>query len=609
MLPSEGRELAATQNLLPVYQTFDLPLKSVLSEVHENRWVLPAIQREFVWNDDQICRLFDSMMRGYPFGTFLFWQIEPGTASKFKFYEFMRRYHERDARTCKELPTIGDRQVLAVLDGQQRLTALNIGLSGSRAMKLPNKRRSNDQAYPETFLCLDLLGDVDDPEEGMLYNFRFLTRDRAKELSVLSQNRMWFRVCDVLNLGEGFGILERVNQHDLSKEQQNRAYQRLDLLHRLVHKTPLISCYTERDQDLNRVLDIFIRMNSGGTVLSHSDLLFSIAVANWQDLDARYEVNELVDSLNTIGGGFTFSKDFVLKAGLMLAEIKSVGFKVENFDRGNMAVLEAAWPAVSQALRVTVQLVADFGYTSQTLRADSALLPIAYYLFRRSAQGDFLTHGRYSEDRAVIRRWLARSYLKASGIWGSGLDTFLTSLREVIATHGRAAFPHSAIEEEMGRRGKTLAFSPDELDDLVDLQYGEPRTFALLSLIFDSIDTTKTLHVDHIFPSSLFKRRRLVAAGVPDDEVDDIIDLANRLPNLQLMEGAINQEKLTTMPLDWLNAREAAPSRREKYIFMHILDGLPSSLAGFRAFYETRRAELKRRIASMLGAAAQMINN
>ena len=163
----------------------------------------------------------------------------------------------------------------------------------------------------------------------MLYNFRFLTRERAKELTHLIQNRLWFRVGDVLDLSAGFGILERVNRHDLSKEQQNRAYQRLDLLHRLVHKTPQFQMNAY--QDLNRVLDIFIRMNSGGTVLSHSDSLFSIAVANWQEIDARYEVNELVNSLNGIGGGFTFSKDFVLKAGLMLAEIKSVGFEGREF--------------------------------------------------------------------------------------------------------------------------------------------------------------------------------------------------------------------------------------------------------------------------------------
>ena len=199
-----------------------------------------------------------------------------------------------------------------------------------------------------------------------------------------------------------------------------RAFQRLDLLHRLIHKTPLVSCYTERDQDLDRVLDIFIRMNSGGTALSYSDLLFSIAVANWRELDARREVNELVDALNGIGGGFSFSKDLVLKAGLMLAEIKSVGFKVENFDRANMATLEDAWPAISKALGLTVRLVSDFGFTGQTLRADSALLPIAYYLYKRKAQPDFLTHARHAADRHAIKRWLVRSYLKTSGIWGSG---------------------------------------------------------------------------------------------------------------------------------------------------------------------------------------------
>lgn len=593
--------MTASQNLLPVYQTLDLPLKSILNEIHQSRWVLPAIQREFVWSDQQICRLFDSMMRGYPFGTFLFWQIEGSTASKFKFYEFMRRYHERDAKTCRELPALGDRQVIAVLDGQQRLTALNIGLAGSRAMKLPNKRRSNNQAYPETFLHLDLLGEGAEQEDGMVYDFRFLTLEKAAEQSKPAENHIWFRVGDSLQLKEGIGIFERVQQHELSRDQQTVAFERLDLLHRLVHKTPLISCYTERDQDLGRVLDIFIRMNSGGTVLSYSDLLFSIAVANWTELDARREVNEIVDALNGVGGGFSFSKDFVLKAGLMLAEIKSVGFKVENFDRTNMATLERAWPAIRQALDLTVRLVSNFGFTGQTLRADSALLPIAYYLFKRKAQQDFLTHSRHSGDRRNILRWLARSYLKASGIWGSGLDTLLTSLREVVATQGENAFPATQIEEEMARRGKTLSFTPDELDDLVELPYGESRTFALLTLIFETVDTSKSLHMDHIVPISKFKRRLLLAEGVQEAAVEEWSEQANTLPNLQLIEGAINQEKLAMMPADWLRMREPDDQRREKYIYLHMLEGLPERLGDFEVFYQRRRRALQSRIALLLG--------
>ncbi|QLH70991.1 DUF262 domain-containing protein [Rhodopseudomonas palustris] len=595
--------MTASQNLLPVYQTLDLPLKSILNEIHQSRWVLPAIQREFVWSDQQICRLFDSMMRGYPFGTFLFWQIEGSTASKFKFYEFMRRYHERDAKTCRELPALGDRQVIAVLDGQQRLTALNIGLAGSRAMKLPNKRRSNNQAYPETFLHLDLLGEGAEQEDGMVYDFRFLTLEKAAEQSRPAENHIWFRVGDSLQLKEGIGIFERVQQHELNRDQQTVAFERLDLLHRLVHKTPLISCYTERVQDLGRVLDIFIRMNSGGTVLSYSDLLFSIAVANWTELDARREVNEIVDALNGVGGGFSFSKDFVLKAGLMLAEIKSVGFKVENFDRTNMATLERAWPAIRQALDLTVRLVSNFGFTGQTLRADSALLPIAYYLFKRKAQQDFLTHSRHSDDRRNILRWLARSYLKASGIWGSGLDTLLTSLREVVATQGTNAFPATQIEEEMARRGKTLSFTPDELDDLVELPYGDSRTFALLTLIFETVDTSKSLHMDHIVPISKFKRRLLLAEGVQEAAIEEWSEQANTLPNLQLIEGAINQEKLAMMPADWLRMREPDDLRREKYIYLHMLEGLPEKLGDFEVFYQRRRRSLQSQIALLLGGS------
>jgi hypothetical protein len=103
----------------------------------------------------------------------------------------------------------------------------------------------------------------------------------------------------------------------------------------------LINYYEEKTQDLEGVLNIFIRLNSGGTVLSYSDLLLSIAVAQWKQVDARAEIHKLVDELNRIGTGFALSQDFVLKAGLMLADIASVGFKVENFTTANMAALEA----------------------------------------------------------------------------------------------------------------------------------------------------------------------------------------------------------------------------------------------------------------------------
>jgi hypothetical protein len=72
-------------------------IADALGAIQKKDYVLPAIQREFVWKPDQIERLFDSLMQGYPFGTFLFWKVAPETSSKFKFYDFVLNYHQRDA--------------------------------------------------------------------------------------------------------------------------------------------------------------------------------------------------------------------------------------------------------------------------------------------------------------------------------------------------------------------------------------------------------------------------------------------------------------------------------------------------------------------------------
>jgi hypothetical protein len=137
------------------------------------------------------------------------------------------------------------------------------------------------------------------------------------------------------------------------------------------------------------------------------------------------------------------------------------------------------------------------------------------------------------------------------------------------------------------------------------LSYGESRTFALLTLIFDTVDTSKALHMDHIFPISLFKRRRLIADGVPVDQFDDLVERANMLPNLQLIEGAINQEKLGMLPAAWLRKREPDIGRREKYIYIHMLEGLPETVRGFAAFYEDRRTALRTRISQLLIAGSE----
>ena len=132
-------------------------IESTLRNIEMRQFVLPAIQREFVWEPEQVCDLFDSLMQGFPFGEFMFWKVEAQNSSQYRWYDFVRDYHEKDNPHCPEIGILHNEPLTAVLDGQQRLTAFNIGLRGSMAKKLPHKRWASHDAFPKRVLALDLL--------------------------------------------------------------------------------------------------------------------------------------------------------------------------------------------------------------------------------------------------------------------------------------------------------------------------------------------------------------------------------------------------------------------------------------------------------------------
>ncbi len=574
-------------------------IKDALTRIHNNQYVLPAIQREFVWKPDQIAKLFDSLMQGYPIGTFLFWNVEPANSEKFKFYGFVRDYHQKDHPHCPDLGLLPNQNLIAILDGQQRLTALNIGLRGSIAIKRPYKWWNSPNAFPTTYLYLDLLAQGDAEYEDLHYRFKFLEPKKTHSI----ESEAWFKVSNILTLEDGPEMLEWLTEHypNLDKQSNTKAFKVLSRLHKTVHTTPLVHYYEETSQDIEKVLNIFIRLNSGGTVLSYSDLLLSVAVAQWSRLDARQEIHRLVDELNNTRDGFNFSKDFVLKAGLMLADISSVGFKVGNFDHDNMQKLESNWPKIRKALILAVRLVANFGLNGQTLRADSALLPIAYYLYHHDHSDHYRTSSTYQADRNSIKGWLFRSLLKSSGIWGSGLDSLLTALRVVIKDSTESGFPVEALNQVMRQRGRSLTFEAEEIEELVTMKYGDQRVFLLLSLLYPFVDLKNQFHIDHIFPQSTFKPKALEKQGLDEATIELWQELCNQLPNLQLLEGLANIEKNATLPLAWLQSKYVKDEKAiQNYCDRHDLGNLPAELNEFRPFYDARLQALKNKITHLI---------
>lgn len=575
------------------YQT-PITVRDALERIHRHDYVLPAIQREFVWEPEQICRLFDSLLRKYPIGTFLFWNVQAEAASQFQFYDVMRDYHELKSPHSPKLSFPQARPVTAILDGQQRLTSLNVGLNGTYAEKLPRKRASSLDAYPPKRLCLDLCHSGDE-EDDLLYRLAFLTDEEA---SRRTDGVHWYTVGDALELEDAgpavFTYLQAVGLAD-----HPTAFLALARLQQAVHEDGVISFYLEDSQDLDKVLDIFIRVNSGGTVLSKSDLLLSVATAQFQTLDAREEVHGLVDDLNAVGHGFAFSKDLVLKTGLVLSDVSDVGFKVQNFTAANIAILEAAWPGIERALRLAAKLLSTFGYSAATLKANSVLIPVAQYIHDREHDDGYLTHATWRADRERVREWIVRSLVKP-GVWGSGLDTLLSALRTVI-NETTGSFPTDQLEVAMARQGKSLIIDEPLLDDLSELAYRDKRVFPVLSLLYPGVDVRNEFHVDHVFPKSLFTRARLRSSGVPESMIDDFVARFDRMPNLQLLDGAENEAKRNRLPYDWVGSQYPDPTARGGWLAAHDLQHLPVDLDGFLDFYEERRKRMRDRLASMVG--------
>ncbi len=172
--------------------------------IKKQDYLLPAIQREFVWTADKTVTLFDSLMRGYPVGSFLFWRVDEDHSQDYKFFEFMQSFDAQDNKRLKPYDIPTPREQTVVLDGQQRLTSLAIGILGYRADRMKGKWANNPNAYPKKRLYLNLAAKYSGQEElDREYDFRFLTDEEA---AVSSGGEYWFPLRKVLEFRDGTDV-------------------------------------------------------------------------------------------------------------------------------------------------------------------------------------------------------------------------------------------------------------------------------------------------------------------------------------------------------------------------------------------------------------------
>ena len=518
----------------------DITIKEVIEEINVS-YFLPDIQREYVWLDraseKKIEQLFDSILRNYPIGSFLFWKlkktdVETGKSASsdpdklnFQLYRFIEDYDVRKPHNEKiDINRVNSNDLNIVLDGQQRLTSLFIGLKGSRTLKKPKGWWDNPSAFELKRLYLNLRYQPSEEDTEDCYQFEFKAPDQVPEAD---EHNFWFKVGDILTLPS---LNRYCRENALSDDEADT----LEKLKNVICNERLISYFEECEKNLDKVLKIFIRVNSGGAKLSYSDLLMSILTANFSS-DIRGEMNMYVDKFRN-EGFWCFGRDQILKTALYLTGANHV-FNLKNFNKTNINAIEQNWDRLSCVITDAVHVVKDFGYSGQ-LASGYIITVIAYYMYREQ-----LSYSRLStQDKEAMFHFVRLAQI--TSYFTTSLDTKLSYVLEGMT--GASDFAGFNARMASLDANKVLRVTADDVEGLLTLQYGNPAILPVLQVLYPQLDyMTAKFHIDHIYPKSKFTYKNTELS-------EEYLDDKNYLFNLQLLEGSENISKNDSDPADWL---------------------------------------------------------
>jgi hypothetical protein len=516
---------------------------------------LPNIQRPFVWKEEQIERLYDSILREYPIGTLLVWKTNSGIKRR----KFIDNYHPNLRLTDFYVPEDLNAKMM-VLDGQQRLQSLFIGLKGS---------------YDKKELFINILsGDLKAPED-MKYEFEF--KEPAKAAFP------WIKFKEiVLTDKRPREIEQNIIQAtgDLPEQQKDRIEDNVSLirevfctqeniLFQLVDSIDRPSAYREDD-----IVEIFIRANSGGTFLGKSDLLFSLLTASWEDADEK--IGELLEDVNRTG--YKFNRDFVLKTCLVLLN-KGARYDVEKFRHSGIRdQIMNDWDKIADAIKG----VKDFIYGNTFLKTDKvipsylSLIPLIY--FRYYFSSDWQAH------EADYQKYLIRTSL--TGVFGGNpdqlLDKIISSIRE------NQIFNLSEIFGVVRGDGRSLEVSQATI---LGLNYWKKEIHLLFNLWYgfnyQPSLSENSPQIDHIFPQSVLAKIRMPN---PETGMKNIMKYKwqdrDQIGNLMLLTQQENGGggKTDILPEVWF------ADKSDEYLEKHLIpkDNELWKLENFEAFVEER---------------------
>lgn len=551
----------------------DMSIFEVLDRINNHTMLLPDIQRDYVWNTEDVENLFESIVDNYPVGSCILWKTSKKIINEEKpnLYYFINNFKERETKNEKAPDVINlDEVYYIVLDGQQRITSINIALKGYFKTKKKGKgyayNNPNSWEEKELYYNLDYYNLKGCNDEYPPKRFCFLTAEEAKVgkyykiKNIIAYDKIHMFINSLSNITSNTQCIE-----DLTT-----------LFQRLINENGngVIHYYCINEENYDNALDIFVRVNSTGKKLSKTDLLFSTLINGWTS--GKKDIETTIQTMNCKGDKFNFTKDYLMRAALVLVD-ESTSLKIKSLTNNTIQKIRDNWKKINDAMDKLSTLLCEIGMCDERLTSYNATIPIAYFIYKG---GEI----KEKQTKKEVKKFLAISMTK--GLFGVASNDALNQTRNILKNINcsKIDFSVKLFENIVLSGNRTFKIDLSDIEYWLNTFEKGNNTYILLSLLYPDLKLSQNeYHQDHCHPWISFENKNISKLNLTDEKVNEWKKMRNLLPNLQFLKGNENESKNQTPLETWVeNGND----------FEYHPDDVSLKIEDFEDFFKKRKSKM-----------------
>lgn len=497
-------------------------IQLIADELNSGKYFLPSFQRQYVWNEDDIKDLIDSIIKNYPIGTIILWK--PSKESISEIDPFSKPFMDKNGT--------GQKEIFYIIDGQQRLTSLMLLLNNWQLAR-----------------------------GGEIIKCEPITYNPANNKFYKSTKRG----IDLSKLIKAFYKFDETAIAELKKTTSPENYKIMeDMVKGILNKYPIPICIMETDSEdettFRDMAEAFIRVNKFGIRIGNLELMLSF-LAGAVGGELKQKIRNLYEEFNNKFEielqpiiRFSFS-NFDLKQ-TQISKVEQFKINIKKIMNYNSVSTADIFSKCNKSFELTINLLnTKLGLSnSRFLPSQNALIPIAKYIYIRNIES--LEQLDESDVKNIINWFVLTSF---NGYYSSQPDTKLDRDMELITA---AYFPYEDLIGNMQNRKARIKIRLEDIKRGLDLNVlrlqGRAHLFLLYTILVKEqaddwngilLDQQKVINLarHHIFPKDYLEKN----LELDEPETKEI--MINNLSNITFIHKDINSEIEDTPPEEYLN--------------------------------------------------------